>query len=421
MKKIICVLSVILIFITTLSVGNVFAFDNETIEFIYNKNIYIYNLNENIKQSSQFDLNYEINKYHRFGSKNERQNLLKNMLNKNFDEKIALNYLFPNLDKKIEQIEKSINVKPKNAEIFINPNTEKVFDIKNEIIGIKLDKEKLYKNLANKYLSKQELTLKMPIITITPEFTKQYFKNFTNLRSDFSTNISSSSADRKHNIKNALNSLNKIEIQPGEVFSFNKCIGKRTEENGYKTAKIIVNNEFVEGLGGGVCQVSTTLYNSALLAGLDIIEANKHSKQVSYVKYGFDAMVNFGSSDLKFKNNLTEKITIITNYSPSKIRIRIFGEDLNNKSIKLTNEISNIIDPQNEIIYDTKQEYLDKVQFDDESFQLKKGNRGMDIKSYRETYVNNELVKKELLRTDKYKVQNSVIVYGTKKRTELCA
>ena len=93
-----------------------------------------------------------------------------------------------------------------------------------------------------------------------------------------------------------------------------------------------------DGVGGGVCQVSSTLYNCALLSGLEIIEANKHSKQVSYVDYGFDAMVNFGSSDLKFKNNTNEKIIIVTNCSNSNLRIRIYGETLSNVKYKLKNE-----------------------------------------------------------------------------------
>jgi len=239
---------------------------------------------------------------------------------------------------------------------------------------------------------------------------------FTNLRADFSTDISSSSADRKHNIKNALASLNKCEVAPGQTFSFNKTVGRRTKENGYRQAKIIVNNEFVEGFGGGVCQVSTTLYNAALLAGLDINEANKHSKQISYVKYGFDAMVNYGSSDLRWTNNTNQKLIIITNYTNNKARIRIFGEALDNISYKLKNEIKNVVEPETEIVVDEQGKYKDKVEFEDESFYLQHSARGMEINSYREKYINGVKVGEELLRKDKYKVQNAIKVVGAKKR-----
>ena len=381
------------------------------IVFCYNDRVFNYNFNKNKKAHPRFDLNYEINKYNRFGTEEER----KNLLNLGFDEYVALDYIFPNINKFVEKIEKNVYLAPQNAKIRINSATEQVFFITPELVGQKLNKPKLYKNIITNFLNDKELIFNLPITKLTPQILKQNFLTSTNLRADFSTDIATSSADRKHNIKNALNSLNKLEILPGEVFSFNKTVGRRTKENGYRQAKIIVNDQFVDGVGGGVCQVSTTLYNSALLAGLNIVEANKHSKQVGYVKYGFDAMVNFGSSDLKFKNNTNEKLTIITNYSANKIRIRIFGA-APDAEYKLTNEIVSLTEPGEDVVYDTNGEYKDKVIYEDESFYLKKGVRGMEVKSYREKYVNGKLVKKTLLRTDKYKMQNAVKVFGTKKR-----
>jgi vancomycin resistance protein YoaR len=406
-------------FLVACNVGIVFACPNEQIEFMHNGKIFTYQLEQNIKTCNVFEIQHEINKYNRFSSTNERIVLLNHMLNLNFDKAIALEYLFPNLTKKIETISKNLYIAPLNAKLHTKTNSEKVFSITPERIGQKLDKEQLIQNICSSYLKKEPLSFVLPTKKLEPTVTALDFQKFTNLRADFSTNISNSSTDRKHNVKNALESLNKIEILPNQIFSFNKTVGRRTAENGYRQAKIIVNNEFVDGLGGGVCQVSSTLYNSALLAGLEIIEANKHSKQVNYVKSGFDAMVNFGSSDLKFKNNTNEKLTIITNYSPNTARIRIFGENTNNISYKLTNEVFNICEPKEDVLTDDKQEHLDKVKFDDEYFYLKRGNRGMEIKTYREKYVNNTLVAKELLRHDKFKVQNSVKIYGSQKRAEI--
>lgn len=417
MKKLIPLCLICVIFFTFfLSIGATFCFQNELIEFYHNGKIFTYSLEENIKKSEIFDINFKINKFNRFSSTNERIKLLNKMLNLGFNQEIALDYLFPNLTKKINSIAKNVYVAPKNATLKTNTNSEKVFNITSERNGKELDKNKLFENIISAYLNKKEMKFTLPIKTLAPSICEKEFIKFTNLRSDFSTNISSSSPDRKHNVKNALNSLNKIEIMPNEVFSFNKTVGRRTAENGYREAKIIVNNEFVDGLGGGVCQVSTTLYNSALLAGLEIVEANKHSKQVGYVKYGFDAMVNFGSSDLKFRNNTSEKITIITNFSTNYARIRIFGEDLKNTTYKLRNEILTSTEPIEEVFIDEQQEHIDKVKFEDEFFYLKKGNRGMEIKTYRETYVDNELISTELLRFDKFKVQNAIKIYGKEKR-----
>ncbi len=416
MKKIsACLLCVI--FILSLCITPTYCHEYEKLTFIYHDKIFEYKLNENIKDSSVFDVNHDINQYHRFGTNEERKNILNKILKANFSKDISINYLFPNIDKLVDKMSKVVYVKPKDASLKIQPNSEKVFFVSKEIVGIELDKNKLYNIICEKYLQNKPLTFDIPIKKTEPKLNSLYFKQFTNLRSDFSTSISNSTDDRKHNIKNALNSLNKIVVPPGEIFSFNKIVGKRTEENGYRQAKIIVNNEFVEGIGGGVCQVSSTLYNAVLLAGLDIVEANKHSKQVSYVKYGFDAMVNFGSSDLKFKNNTNHKITLITNYNNDKIRIRIYGEMIDCQ-YKLTNEILNVTEPVELVEYDSKQEYLDKVTYDDEYFYLKKPCTGMEIKSYREKYMDNKLVLKENLRHDKYKVQNAIKIYGTKKRTE---
>lgn len=388
---------------------------NEQISFHHNGLYFTYSLEENIKTSNQFDINYEINKYNRFSSPKERKQLLQKMLDVGFSQQVALNYLFPNLDKTIERLEKVVNTKPKDATLKINANSSPVFQITKEIVGKNLDVNTLYNKICHAYLNDKNLNFEVPIIVLEPNEYASQFEKISHLRADFSTDISSSTRDRKHNIKNSLSSLNKVQIAPNDVFSFNKTVGRRTQENGYRSAKIIVNNEFTEGIGGGVCQVSTTLYNAALLAGLEIVEANKHSKQVGYVQQGFDAMVNFGSSDLKFKNNTSETITIITNYSSSKARVRLFGEK-KHASYKLTHQVFNIVEPNELVLIDDKQEYTDKVLYEDEFFYLKKANRGMEIKSYREKYENNQLISKELLRHDKYHVQDSVKIYGTKKR-----
>ncbi len=407
-----------LFWILSLSIGLVYATDNERIEFIYNGRVFSYELADNIKSSERFDLNFEINKYKRFSNYEDRKNLLNHMLNVGFDKDVALEYMFPNLNELISSIQKNIQVLPKDAKMQVDSNTNKVFFISPEVVGIDVDRNKLFDLIAKKYLNNEELSINVPIKFTYPTIRAEYYEKYTHLRADFSTDISRSSADRKHNVKTALNALNKVEILPNSTFSFNKTTGRRTPENGYRTAKIIVNNEYVDGVGGGVCQVSTTLYNSALLAGLDIKEANKHSKQVSYVRYGFDAMVNYGSSDLKIYNNTNERVTIITNYSSTRARIRIFGEDMGDTQYKLTNEISDVVEPIDEIEYDESGKYIDKVQYDDEYFYLKTGNRGMQIKSYRDKYVKGKLISHELLRTDKYKAQNAIKVYGTKKRAE---
>ena len=146
-------------------------------------------------------------------------------------------------------------------------------------------------------------------ITTPPQVTKQDLVNLTILRSEFTTYYPYSTPDRKLNIKLCASKINGTTLKSGEEFSFNNKVGKRTEENGFKLAKIIFNGSFIDGIGGGVCQVSTTLYNCALLSGLKITEHHSHSLAVSYIEPSFDAMVSGDYADLNFVKTCLREYT----------------------------------------------------------------------------------------------------------------
>jgi vancomycin resistance protein YoaR len=155
------------------------------------------------------------------------------------------------------------------------------------------------------------------------------------------------------------------------------------------------------------------------LAGLNVITSQKHSQRVSYVKAGFDAMVNYGTSDLVFENNTDGEIYILCKYADSDITISIYGSDLKNVSYDRSYEIVNHVTAEpTQIIYDTDGKYADKVVFNDEFFELKKSRDGYTIKSYLIKYIDGRQVDKILLRTDKYVAQQGVLVYGSKVRQE---
>ena len=161
----------------------------------------------------------------------------------------------------------------------------------------------------------------MPFYALSPE------KIVT--RAKFSTDYSTSSDERKHNVELAAKALDKTFIDVGGEFSFNATVGERSERRGYKNAKIIKEGEFADGVGGGVCQVSTTLYNALLLADIKITEFHPHSLAVSYVLPSFDAMVSYGYADLKAKNNTKNPIIIYTETDGNKITVKICGQPLN--------------------------------------------------------------------------------------------
>jgi vancomycin resistance protein YoaR len=273
--------------------------------------------------------------------------------------------------------------------------------------------------LIELYKQRSVINIEITGVKTIPNVTSEKLRKFTHKRAEFSTSIESSSAGRKFNIRKALNKINGTKLAQREKFSFNKCVGKRSTDNGYKQAKVILDGEFVEGVGGGVCQVSTTLYNAVLLSGLKVLSSQKHSQRVGYVKAGFDAMVNYGTADLVFENNTNGEIYILCKYSDSKITVSIYGESLNGVSFKLESEIVDIVSAgEHQVIYDTEGKYVDKVLYSDESFELKRAREGYTVKSYLIKNVNGQEVSKRLLRTDKYLPQHSIIVYGTKSRED---
>lgn len=137
----------------------------------------------------------------------------------------------------------------------------------------------------------------------------------------------SSDETRTANLKAAVGKLNNIKIPDDAVFSFNQTVGKRTVTAGYKTAKVINGGEFVDGLGGGVCQVSSTLFECVLRANVEIVYRTNHSLEISYVPLGGDATVQWNSKDFKFKNNLGCDVRIKMTCEGGKLTCKLFGKD----------------------------------------------------------------------------------------------
>lgn len=233
------------------------------------------------------------------------------------------------------------------------------------------------------------------------------------LRAEFSTDYSKSSDERKHNIALATKTLDKTFIDVGGEFSFNRAVGARTEKRGYKSAKIIVKGEFVDGVGGGVCQVSTTVYNAAIRAGLEITEVHGHSLAVSYVKPSCDAMVNSGSADLRFINR-THNPVIIRTYADGKtLKVKIYGEPMS-EEYELKSVIKREILPEYTVYSDDDGEYPDL--FTGERKVINGGKKGYESEGYLVKRVNGKTVSSVRVRRDTYLSVNGLIVEGRAQR-----
>lgn len=229
------------------------------------------------------------------------------------------------------------------------------------------------------------------------------------LRATFYTTYSNSTNERKSNIQLASKYLNNTFVDVGGEFSFNKTVGERCQKRGFKMAKIIVNGEFVEGVGGGVCQVSSTLYNAILLAGLKVTEFHPHSLPVSYVAPSFDAMVNSGSADLRFINDTDNPIIINCYADEDRITISIYGQKLD-KTYKRVSVVKETIPaPENKEVFDEKGEYPDL--FEGQFKVLKYGKEGYKSEGYLIVNDGKNIYTKKI-RSDKYNAIAGLIVWG---------
>jgi len=137
----------------------------------------------------------------------------------------------------------------------------------------------------------------------------------------FSTKYEASLKNRTINLQVSARTLDGTVIEPGEVFSFNEIIGKATWAKGYRPAKIFIKGKEEQGLGGGICQLSSTLYNAADYAGMEIVERHPHSKRVYYVEEGRDAATAYKGVDLKFKNPLPYPVMIVTKVDGGEVTV----------------------------------------------------------------------------------------------------
>lgn len=233
-------------------------------------------------------------------------------------------------------------------------------------------------------------------------------------RARFYTSFPTSTVERKSNISLAAKTLNNTLVPPYEEFSFNRVIGPRTEKRGYKTAKIIVQGEFVDGVGGGVCQVSTTLYNAVLLAGLTVTEYHPHSLPVSYVAPSFDAMVNSGNADLRFLNNTRNPVIIKARVEGDKLFVEIFGEPMTEKYVRESVFKGEIPFESEQIIFDEKGEYPDLYEGDRRVISY--GKAGYKSEGYLTKMINGKKIWTKKLRRDSYSAVRGKVVIGTAKR-----
>ena len=288
--------------------------DGIKVEIIYKDKIWTFTqddfeINEAVKTVVQNAYNtYKFSTVN--NSKTSNSNILKGLSSTDKTYRVSLKSTFKNFNEKIDEIVAQIQKEPKNAVVSFNPDATEMFTVSEGESGIQVDTEKLYQDLENQFLRTKDIKVYINTTGVKPEIDKSYYDNKLNLMSKFSTTLKDSQEGRRANVDLALKKFNGKVVKAGEKVSFNEITGPQTAEGGYKPAVVIYNGKFTTGIGGGICQASTTLYNALVLANLEIDEVHKHTLPVGYVELSLDAMVSEGYSDMVFTNNSEDDIYI---------------------------------------------------------------------------------------------------------------
>lgn len=274
-----------------------------------------------------------------------------------------------------------------------------------EVAGEAVDESGLSSRVAKAILGDHKIEL--PMTSGPKRVTDDALKEIVETVAEFSTRFSASNRPRASNIKVAASKIDGWVLMPGERFSFNDVVGRRTLKTGFKLAGVYINGQHDTGIGGGICQVSTTLYNSALLSNLPIKSRSNHSLPVPYVPLGRDATVDYGNLDLAFVNPYPTPIALAAHYQPGKLTFRILGKKQPGLSIKITQ--SNLKSSP----VATKR-VLDPKLAAGRTRVVSRGGAMRSVQTFRWIFQDGKLVKKERLGTSRYGAEPRVIAVGTR-------
>lgn len=328
-------------------------------------------------------------------------------------EPLPLRSVLAGLDNKIDQICLEESYDPVEAQVVFNPNNEKPFDIKPPEVGKQVNRALLVKQIDAMFAESNQIEIAVPFIEVATAESLSEVQARLKLRSTFTTEFDEPNSGRGKNIALALSKVNGIILQPNEEFSFLKVVGSFGEDNGFYKAKIILNGEFVEAFGGGACQASSTVFNAALLAGLEITESHCHSLQVGYVRQGFDAMVA-ATSDLRFVNNQKFPVYISARTVGKEAIVEVYGKPHESGTkIERRNEvIKTIPHTDDKIVPDADGSFAKFVLYQGEFHRLKHPQNGFETNSWVDVYSGGKLVSSKLLRKNVYAPQQGVLIEG---------
>jgi vancomycin resistance protein YoaR len=276
-------------------------------------------------------------------------------------------------------------------------------EIKPETSILELDKESLIPAVVE--AMERDKVVELPLKEAPKNIPDEDLKNIREVVSSFSTRFSAGNRPRSSNLKLAASILNGLVLAPGEEFSFNGAVGQRTLRRGFKLAGVYLNGKHDVGVGGGICQVSTTLFNAALLADLDIVRRSNHSMPVPYVPVGRDATVSWGSPDLVLRNNYETPIAFSSQYVPGQLTFRVLGKKKPGLSVKIERGGMSSWGA-------TTKTVIDRSLPPGRTKVIERGTGGWSVTTYRLVYQDGKLLRKDVLGRSHYPGGARIIAVG---------
>ena len=303
----------------------------------------------------------------------------------------------------IDKIHQEVYKEAKDAYYTKNP-----FVVYPEVEGIDFDVEaarELLKEDKEEYVIK--LTITKPKVTLSQIGSEA----FPDQLATFTTRYDVSDVDRSTNLQIACQKINGKVILAGETFSYNQTLGPRTVAAGYKNGKIYSGGEVVDGIGGGICQISSTLYNAVLMANLQIVERRNHQFVTSYVPAGRDATVVYGVTDFKFKNTRQYPVRIVASAKNGIATVSIYG-------IKEENEYTFSFNTKTIATIPYTTQYQEDASLTAGKEVIKqKGTNGLTTDTYITKMLNGKVISTTLLSRDTYSAMTRIVIKGTKEET----
>lgn len=315
---------------------------------------------------------------------------------------LSCEYNMEKIDKLIEDCNKDIYVNPIDATIKIINNQ---ISITKETYGKKLDKSKLKRDIIYNIKNLNSRDIKASIKILSPKYKYDELKKIDTVLGKFETYFNSSNKNRVNNIEVAALATSNLIIGQNERFSFNNAL-KDIRKN-LKEAPIIKNGKTDKGLGGGICQVSTTIYNAALYSNMNIIEVNNHSIPSLYITKGRDATVSDGYLDFVFENKNQTPILIYNQVLNNKIVSSIYGSIEDKKDIEIETKIVKVL--KNKQICKNDYNLKNGLKIIEQ-----KGRLGYSVNTFRIYKENKKIIKKELINTSYYPPCDEIITKGVK-------